>query len=24
MTDPSTIPEQTRKDLDLFLGKYLD
>ena len=24
MTDPSTIPEQTRNDLDLLLGKYLD
>src|SRR5210317_333357 len=24
MTDPSTIPEQTRNNLDLFLGKYLD
>lgn len=24
MTDPAVIPEQTRKDLDLLLGKYLD
>lgn len=24
MTDPATIPEQTRNDLDLLLGKYLD
>ncbi len=24
MTDPAMIPEQTRKDLDLLLGKYLD
>ena len=24
MTDPAAIPEQSRKDLDLLLGKYLD